>query len=87
MTRKTLFRHVLALKLLSAGYYGAYFFALPSRSKDWFSHERRNRWIISKLFLDVLADKLKLASGFAYAGAKIGDTISVRKPNRYMVRH
>ncbi len=83
MTRKTLFRHVLALKLLSAGHYAAYFWALPKNAKDWFCHERRQRWAFAKIAMDILVNYLPLSSQVSPVGTKIGDTIKVRQPARF----
>lgn len=86
MTRATLFRLILALKMLANGFSEIFYFLLPSNMKHGGWNNPVLFWLGRKamkmLARSIDATYAVVAAG-SMGGPKIGDTINVRKPYRF----
>lgn len=84
MTSATLYRNLLALKMLPVSL-AAYWYLLPRQYKitDFDSFMSLDWWLERAVCREALNVLMRSSAPIVKAGARIGDTIKVRKPARY----
>ncbi len=95
MTRKTLFRHILALQMLHGGMLEVWYWLMPAKCKRRLRFVWQNPRQAATYFLfqeyalaqlkSIFATRLTRGTGFMRLSnyQRVGDTVSVRLPHRF----